>query len=86
MRSAGIARRAPQPYVALCAADAARLGLSAGQAARVRITPSAGPEQTCELPLQISDLAPGVAGLPRGLPGVPVFTLPARARLEGGGR
>jgi NADH-quinone oxidoreductase subunit G len=77
MRSPGIAARAPQPYIGVNDADAARLGLVPGDhlalwlpwldlRAAYRPMPS---------------LPDGVAALPVGLPGRPYVSLPARGRL-----
>jgi NADH-quinone oxidoreductase subunit G len=73
--SPGIAQRAPDPYVALCAADAAELGLQAGDLLRFTLG-----RQNYELPVKLNDeITRGTAGLPKGLPGVPYAELPAWA-------
>jgi NADH-quinone oxidoreductase subunit G len=77
-RSPALAARAPQPYVALNAADAAALGVSAGVFMEV-VTAVA----VLELPVVIRDrLPPGVVGLPVGLRDVPYVHLPSTGRLQ----
>ncbi|MEW6612652.1 MAG: NADH-quinone oxidoreductase subunit NuoG [Pseudomonadota bacterium] len=75
-----VAERAPAPYLALNAADAAALGIGDGGLATVRL--ASGPQR---LPVRIRpELPAGLAGLPLGLPGLVGITLPAWARIEGG--
>jgi NADH-quinone oxidoreductase subunit G len=76
--SCAIMTLAPGPYVALHPDDAARLGLVAGQAAKVTVG-----GQLLELPVKIRpDLATGAIGLPVGLAGMPYVALPAWAEIE----
>ncbi|MGA2477531.1 MAG: NADH-quinone oxidoreductase subunit NuoG [Spirochaetia bacterium] len=77
----GVAERSPRPYIALSRAEAERLGLREGQA--VRVSPENGTQ--VELPLVIREMAAGVATIPFGLAGAPQLSLPAWARLAGGG-
>ncbi|MBS7660486.1 NADH-quinone oxidoreductase subunit NuoG [Pseudomonas lalucatii] len=66
-RAAPIQARAPQPYVALARAEAARLGVDDGALLSLTLN-----DQELRLPLQVrEDLALGLAGLPVGLPGIP---------------
>ncbi len=81
--AAGIAQRAPRPYIALSRPDCERLGLREGAEARVSLD-GAGADAT--LSVVVKDLAPGVAAVPVGLRGPTSTGLPARARIEGGGR
>lgn len=75
-----VAERAPAPYLALNAADAAALGIGDSGLATVRL--ASGPQR---LPVRIRpELPAGLAGLPLGLPGLVGITLPAWARIEGG--
>ena len=78
MYAPGVAERAPEPYIGVNDADAARLGLGDGDLialwlpwldVRLRYRP-------------MPSLADGVAVLPLGLPGTPVISLPARRRLK----
>ena len=78
MYAPGVAERAPEPYIGVNDADAARLGLAAGDwialwlpwlDARARYRP-------------MPSLPDGVAALPLGLPGTPSISLPARRRLS----
>jgi NADH-quinone oxidoreductase subunit G len=58
----------PGPYLALGESDAARLGVAEGEA--ITIIPAEGDQ--LRLPIRIATgLAPGIAGLPIGLPGTP---------------
>ncbi|WP_162054612.1 NADH-quinone oxidoreductase subunit NuoG [Pontibacter pamirensis] len=78
MYSLPIMELAPEPYVALNAADAMRLKLEDGQPLHFTI---AG--QTYDLPVKTSPNIPsGTAGLPIGLPSVPFAELPAWAILN----
>jgi NADH-quinone oxidoreductase subunit G len=77
MRAPGIAQRAPDPYVALCPADAQSLGLAAGDLLEFSLD-----RQRYQLPVIFNnDLVPGTAGLPQGLPGIPYAELPAWALI-----
>jgi NADH-quinone oxidoreductase subunit G len=79
MASPGIARQAPQPYLALRPEDA-----PAGDGEQVRLLVSG---KSLDLPLK---LLPGMpertAGLPAGLPGVPKMALPAAVKILGTGK
>jgi NADH-quinone oxidoreductase subunit G len=80
MLSPPIAALAPAPYVALIPEDAAALGLAAGQPARLQFG-----SIDCALAVRIEPaLQRGVAGVPVGLPGVPMLELPASARITAG--
>lgn len=81
MLSPPIAQLAPAPYLAMNPDDAAALGLAEGQSAQllqgdiawrvaIRLEPA---------------LQRGVAGVPVGLPGVPMLDLPASGRITAGG-
>lgn len=64
-----VQERIPQPYVALAASDAARLGLSEGMKASVKLG-----DVLLTLVVRISERLPaGTLGLPVGISGVPVF-------------
>jgi NADH-quinone oxidoreductase subunit G len=77
MRAPAIRQRAPEPYVALSGAEAQRLGLAAGDLLQFSLD-----HQSYQLPVILrDDLAPGTAGLPLGLPGVPFADLPAWALI-----
>lgn len=79
MYSAPLASRAPQPYLALNPAAAARLGLQAGAG----ITLELGGVRH-HLILAIHPALPtGLAGLSAGLPGLAGLGLPAWGRLQG---
>ncbi len=78
MFTAGIAERAPRPYVALNEADAQRLGVNAGDGVDLRLD---GVVRRLDLRLDAS-LPAGVAGLPVGLPQLPGVLPPLWARLE----
>lgn len=76
--SAPVAERIPEPYLALNAAEAAARGYADGAVVTVMLD---GREY--RLPLRHDpDLAPGTAGIPRGLPGMPA-ELPERIELFG---
>ncbi len=84
--SRGIGQRAPRPYIALGSADAAALGLSEGQTARVTLTNgSTGESPAVELPVVIRALPRGVASVPWGISGMPLRHLPSAARVTGAG-
>jgi NADH-quinone oxidoreductase subunit G len=75
-----VAARAPEPYVALSAADARTLGVNRGDPLVIRLE---GGE--LRLNLRILDtLQPGTAGLPAGLPGLGGVLLPAWAEVRPG--
>jgi NADH-quinone oxidoreductase subunit G len=77
MRSSDIAACAPEPFISLNAADAAVLELKEGDLVEVRSA-----EHRLTLPLRIVvSLAPGVAALPVGLPGLEGVFPPFPARL-----
>lgn len=77
MAAPAVARRAPRPYLALNAEDAAELQVTSGE--QVEVAWEAG---TLRLPVQlISSLPRKVAGIPVGLPGLPVLGLPAAGRI-----
>jgi NADH-quinone oxidoreductase subunit G len=77
MRAPAIAQRAPDPYVALNPAEALGLGLGAGDLLQFALD-----GQHYQLPVVLlGALAPGIAGLPQGLPGVPYAGLPAWALI-----
>ena len=81
MLTPGVAERAPAPYLTLNPQDAAALGVEAGQALTVSL-----PEGPFELPLRLEpSLTPGVVGLPKGLPDMPAFDLPAWVSLQPAG-
>lgn len=78
MFSPPIAGRAPEPYVAVNADDAARLGLTAGGQADV-----SWPGVSRRLAVRVAPGLPaGVAGLPVGLPALAGARLPAWATIE----
>jgi NADH-quinone oxidoreductase subunit G len=77
-RAAVTESRIPAPYVALNAADAASLGLSAGQSVSLRIG-----SEVLTLPLSIVDIANNTVGVPIGLPGMP-FVATSSSVLIGG--
>jgi len=67
--SKGIRELTPEPYVALSANDAARLGLTNAQTITIRVF-----EQAYELPVTIDRSLPnGLLLIPAGLPGMPVM-------------
>jgi NADH-quinone oxidoreductase subunit G len=70
--------RIPAPYVALNAADAAALGLRAGQTISLRVG-----NDVLTLPLSIVELANNTVGLPVGLPGMP-FVAAGSSVMVGG--
>jgi NADH-quinone oxidoreductase subunit G len=73
-----VAERCPRPYLALHPADAAGLGLEEGET----VTATAG-HTVLELPVRVIDTLPRkVAGVPVGLPGLPVFPLPGRGTIS----
>jgi len=77
MYTPGVAQRAPAPYVALCQADAERLGLAAGDWLEVW-----QPWMDVRAPFRlVPSLPAGVAGVPAGLAGMPFVSLPGRGRL-----
>jgi NADH-quinone oxidoreductase subunit G len=77
----GIAELSPEPYLALNAKDAARLGIEEGGKADIIIH-----NRTFSLPVKIShSLAHGVAGLPSGLPSMEWIMLPADGTVSASG-
>lgn len=77
MQSPGIAERAPQPYLALNAADLALFGANAGDMLALRVH-----DMRVELPAALRpELPDGVAGLGVGLPGMPGVCLPGWGRI-----
>ncbi|MEJ2637939.1 MAG: NADH-quinone oxidoreductase subunit NuoG [Desulfosarcinaceae bacterium] len=67
--SFAVAERVPAAYIALCAEDAATLGVAEGQSVQVECQSG-----VATLPVKIVyGLVAGLAGLPAGLPGVPFF-------------
>ena len=73
MLSSGVAARAPQPYLALLPEDAARLGVAQDDPVTVTIG-----DVTFGLAVKLDPSLPkNTAGLPSGLPGLPVLSLPA---------
>jgi NADH-quinone oxidoreductase subunit G len=74
MLTPGIAMQAPQPYLGVNSADAARLHLKEGEQAEIQ----AG-GVSYSLPIrQVPGLPEGVAGLPMGLAGLPAAGLPGQ--------
>jgi NADH-quinone oxidoreductase subunit G len=74
----GISELSPQPYLALNAGDAAKLGLSEGD--EVELSLHRGPG--CILPLRIVlSLPEGIAAIPAGLSGLTGIDLPSAARI-----
>jgi len=77
MYAPGVLDRAPAPYIALCQADADRLGLAAGDWLELW-----QPWMDVRAPFRLlMSLPEGVAGVPSGLPGMPFLSLPGRGRL-----
>ncbi len=77
-----IRERAPAPSVALAPGDAAALGLSGGESARVSVN-----GLSLDLPVRVLPGMPeGVAGLYVGLSGTPFLDLPARGTVTRGER
>jgi NADH-quinone oxidoreductase subunit G len=74
-----VVERVPAPYLALRPDDAARLGVTPGEAVELRLAGS-----SYRLPVRLRPaLARGVAGLPAGLPGLQgVITLPAWGEVK----
>jgi NADH-quinone oxidoreductase subunit G len=76
--SRGVAELAPKPYLALRPEDLQRLGAAEGS--EIELTVNA---VTLRLPAKSAPwLAHGLAGLPTGLPGMPVVSLPVWAALR----
>ena len=74
----GIAELVPKPYVALNAEDATRLGVEAGEHIKIELEGAA-----YRFPVKIkTELPPGIAGLPVGLPGLAGISLPVRSLLQ----
>lgn len=79
--SPAIVERTPAPYLALPPGDLADRGLAGGQAVSVAVD-----DIRLRLPVTAgAGLAPGLAGLPVGLPGMPALTLPAWLTIEEAG-
>jgi NADH-quinone oxidoreductase subunit G len=79
MASSGIVRRAPQPYLALGPEDA-----PAGNGETVRLMVNG---KSLDLPVKLMPGMPErVAGLPAGLPGLPMTELPAAVKILGSKR
>ncbi len=81
--SPGISSRVPAPYIAMCAADAQALGLTEGQRAYVAVQDGRHGPASATLTVILSDLPPGTASVPWGVPGMPLRELPAVARVTG---
>ncbi len=82
MLSPGVAERSPKAYIALSAAEAERRGLGEGQTVRVTTEGGVG----LDLSVVIRPFPAGVAAAPYGLPGLSGLQLPARVRIERGGK
>ena len=79
MASSGIVRRAPQPYLALGPENA-----PAGNGEKVRLLVNG---KSLDLPVKlIPGMPEHVAGLPAGLPGLPMTVLPAAVKILGSKR
>jgi NADH-quinone oxidoreductase subunit G len=79
--SPAVAERAPRPYLALLPKDAARLGVAKDDPVTVTIG-----EITFGLAIKLDPSLPeNTAGLPSGLPGLPVLSLPTVGTIEKGG-
>ncbi len=77
-RAPAIAQRVRPAYIGLNPEDAAALGLSKGEAASLTVG-----DTECALPVEIIEtLSRGMVGLPIGLPGVPVLSLPTPASVR----
>jgi NADH-quinone oxidoreductase subunit G len=77
--SPGIQERAPQPYIALNASDAEKSGLAEGSKLEMNLD-----GVICCLPVRLQDgLAPGTAGLPRGLKATAGIAFPFWITLNG---
>jgi NADH-quinone oxidoreductase subunit G len=75
--AAGVAARSPLPYLAMNAEDAAELQIAAG--GKVEVTWDSGRHR---LPVRLMPSLPRrVVGIPVGLPGWPVFNLPAFGKI-----
>ena len=78
--SPAVAQRVPAPYLALNPADSALLGAADGDPVTIILD-----DRSFDLPARLMPgLAPKVAGLPAGLPGIPALKLPALVTLEKG--
>jgi NADH-quinone oxidoreductase subunit G len=78
--SPSIQARAAKPYVQMNPADAAELGLKAGDLANLQIDGT-----THRLPVQLTaQLLRGTAGIPVGLSNFPVLNIPAWTRITKG--
>ena len=79
MASSGIIRRAPQPYLAFGSEDAPA---GDGETVRLRVN-----GKSLDLPVKLMTGMPErVAGLPAGLPGLPMTALPAVVKIHGSKR
>jgi NADH-quinone oxidoreductase subunit G len=77
MLTPGLAERAPQPYVGLGPADAARLHAKEGQELQVELDGAVR-----GLPIKLMPALPkGLIGLPNGLPGMHNIVMPTWARV-----
>ncbi|MFY9940541.1 MAG: NADH-quinone oxidoreductase subunit NuoG [Desulfobacterales bacterium] len=78
--SSGVAELVPQPYLALRPEDAARLGVTEDDPVTVTID-----DVTLQLAVKLDPGLPeNTAGLPSGLPRMPVLSLPAFGTIEKG--
>ncbi len=77
MHTPGIAERAPQPYLAVNAQDAASQGWADGELVEVMVD-----QQRYRLPIQkMDELARGVIGAPVGITELSLYDLPRRVQL-----
>ncbi len=76
--SPAVAQLRPEPYVGISRDDANGMSIKAGDIVEVSIG-----SETARLPAKIVDTLPsGLVALPVGLPGQPMFDLPARGELR----
>jgi len=74
----GIAERSPAACVALCKADARKIGVEQGAAVEIRLN-----HTTLRLPVRLDDtMAEGTAAIPPGFRGVSAVDLPAMAGIS----
>ena len=72
-----VAELVPEPYLAIAGADAQKIEAVSGDIVEARIGDSA-----LQFKLRVlSELPPGVAGMPVGLPGQPIVNLPGWSRI-----